>query len=157
MVERSFDPTEYGPDPSERRRENERAAREEQRRDDERRRSQEREDTRRRLREVVNDPEISIDTEMMKSINDREQVMTENGDIARITRRGRFQDQFSRGMGYTLPVKKKRRKSNKRRNKNLSIAFKKANEKLRLKNGNLRKGKTQSDIARLAHRLLKKM
>lgn len=41
--------------------------------------------------------------------------------------------------------------------KNLSKAFKMANEKLRNKNGQLRKGKTQADVARMAQRLRKKM
>jgi len=41
--------------------------------------------------------------------------------------------------------------------KKLSRAFKEANAKYRLKNGSLRKGRTQADIARLAHRLRKKM
>ena len=156
MVEYSFDRSEYTPSREERAREAERASREEQRRDEERRRSQQREQSIRRLMEVVNDPEINVDSDMMKSINDPEQVMTENGDVARVTRRGQFQDQFSTGMGFTLPPKKKR-KSNKKQNKNLSAAFKEANTKLRLKNGRLRKGKTQRDIARLAHRILKKM
>ena len=41
--------------------------------------------------------------------------------------------------------------------KNLSKAFRQANSKMRLKNGQLRKGRTQSDVARLAHKLAKKM
>ena len=39
----------------------------------------------------------------------------------------------------------------------LSKAFKEANRRLRTKSGRLRKGKTQSDVAKLAHRLAKKM
>jgi hypothetical protein len=41
--------------------------------------------------------------------------------------------------------------------KNLSKALKQANAKLRLKNGQLRKGKTQKDVMRLAQKLKKKM
>lgn len=41
--------------------------------------------------------------------------------------------------------------------KNLSKAFKESNAKLRKKNGQLKKGKTQVDVAKLAQRLAKKM
>ena len=41
--------------------------------------------------------------------------------------------------------------------KNLSKALKQANAKLRLKNGQLRKGKTQKDVMRLAQKLKRKM
>lgn len=42
-------------------------------------------------------------------------------------------------------------------NRKLSAAFKEANRRLRTKTGQLRKGKTQADVARLAHKLKKKM
>lgn len=45
----------------------------------------------------------------------------------------------------------------KRSDKKLSKAFTEANEKLRTRKGQLRKGKTQADVARLAHRIKKKM
>ena len=41
--------------------------------------------------------------------------------------------------------------------KNLSKALKEANSRLRKKNGELKKGKTQSDVMRLAQRLKRKM
>jgi len=41
--------------------------------------------------------------------------------------------------------------------KNLSKALKEANARLRKKNGQLKKGKTQADVMRLAQRLKKKM
>jgi hypothetical protein len=41
--------------------------------------------------------------------------------------------------------------------KKLSRAFREANAKMRLKNGQLRKGRTQADVARLAQKLRKKM
>ena len=50
------------------------------------------------------------------------------------------------------PKKRKRRK-----NPKLAKAVREANARLRTKSGKLRKGKTQADIMRLAHRLLKKM
>ena len=49
--------------------------------------------------------------------------------------------------------KAKRRKKNPK----LKKALQEANRKLRLKNGKLRKGKTQSDIMKMAHKLMKKM
>jgi len=65
------------------------------------------------------------------------------------------------GPELVLPLmakpKKKRSRSAKASDKKLSKAFKEANSKLRLKNGKLRKGKSQSDVAKLAHRLRKKM
>lgn len=103
-----------------------------------------------RLADVVNDPSISIDTNTMKAINDPEMVMTSNGDIAKITRRGNYSSQFRRDK--ILPRQTKRRK-----NPKLAAAFKQANAKMRTKSGKLRKGKSQADIARLAHRLHKRM
>ncbi len=44
-----------------------------------------------------------------------------------------------------------------RSRKNLSKALKMANARLRNKNGSLRKGKTQTDVMKLAQRLKKKM
>jgi len=53
-------------------------------------------------------------------------------------------------------VKKVSKKARNSR-KNLSKALRQANEKLRTKSGKLRKGKTQSDVMRLAQRIKKKM
>ena len=56
----------------------------------------------------------------------------------------------------TKPKAKRSRKA-KAADKKLSKAFKEANRRMRTKKGALRKGKTQADVARLAHRLRKKM
>jgi len=53
--------------------------------------------------------------------------------------------------------KPKRSKSAKSADKKLSKAFKEANARYRLKSGALRKGRTQADIAKLAHKLRKEM
>ena len=53
--------------------------------------------------------------------------------------------------------KRKRSKSARAADKKLSRAFKEANSKLRKKNGDFKKGKTQADIAKMAHRLRKRM
>ena len=52
---------------------------------------------------------------------------------------------------------KKRSRSKRAADKKLSKAFKEANARLRKKNGQLKKGKTQADVARLAQRLRRKM
>ena len=53
--------------------------------------------------------------------------------------------------------KRKRSRAARAADKKLSKAFKEANRRLRTKNGSLRKGKTQADVAKMAHRLRKKM
>ena len=52
---------------------------------------------------------------------------------------------------------RKTRKGARSANRKLSMAFKEANRRLRKKNGELRSGKTQADVARLAQRLRRKM
>ena len=51
---------------------------------------------------------------------------------------------------------RKRSRSARAADKRLSAAFKAANARYRKKDGSLRSGRTQSDIAKLAHRLVKK-
>ena len=53
----------------------------------------------------------------------------------------------------TKRLKKKARKANSK----LSKAFKEANRRLRTKSGQLRRGITQSDVAKLAHKIAKKL
>ena len=95
------------------------------------------------LRAAVNNPEIRI---------------TSGGRISSRRPSGRdiirSSGQFAM-QGFDLPVKKPRKK-NKKHCKNLSQCFREANRKLRKANGQLRKGKTQADVARMAHRLMKK-
>ena len=52
---------------------------------------------------------------------------------------------------------KKRSRSARAADKKLSKAFKEANRRYRKKDGSLRSGRTQADIAKLAHKLRKKM
>lgn len=59
--------------------------------------------------------------------------------------------------GAMLATKpKKRSAAAKKADKKLSAAFKEANRRYRKKDGSLRAGRTQADIARLAHKLRKK-
>ena len=53
-------------------------------------------------------------------------------------------------------MKRKRSRSARASDKRLSVAFKEANRRYRKKDGSLRSGRTQADIARLAHKLRKK-
>ena len=55
------------------------------------------------------------------------------------------------------PKPRRRSRSARSQDKKLSQAFKEANRRYRKKDGSLRNGRTQSDIAKLAHRLRKKM
>tara|TARA_B110001452_G_scaffold254862_1_gene246778 strand:+ start:546 stop:836 length:291 start_codon:yes stop_codon:yes gene_type:complete len=57
----------------------------------------------------------------------------------------------------TTPAPKKRSRTARASDKKLSRAFTMANSKLRLKNGQLRSGRTQADVARMAQKLRKKM
>ena len=59
--------------------------------------------------------------------------------------------------GAARTASKKIKKGKKAANRKLSAAFKEANRRLRKKNGDLRAGKTQRDVAELAQRLRKKM
>jgi len=62
------------------------------------------------------------------------------------------------GPELVIPLKKKPRSRKQRVNdKKKSKAWSQANSKLRNKNGQLKKGRTQKDVARLANRILKKL
>lgn len=56
-----------------------------------------------------------------------------------------------------VPVVQDKPKRRGKKNPKLKRALVEANRRMRLKSGKLRKGKTQADVMRLAHKLLKKM
>ena len=161
MVEFSFDRDEFRPDPSTRREESrQRDQREAERREQERM-SQERQDLAREMekdandaafRRVFNSPDISIPESLRDMINDPS-MMIDNNMVIRRRRGSAFASQFRRDK--LLPRKRTRKKS--KTDKNMAKALREANTRLRTKNGKLRKGKTQADVMRLAHRLRKKM
>lgn len=62
-----------------------------------------------------------------------------------------------RDMGSSPTPVRKRSRSARASDKKLSEAFKQANARYRKKDGSLRAGRTQVDIARLAQKLRKKM
>lgn len=173
MVEFSFDRDEFRPDPSDRReqarQQEERERRmDEQRREsaffDQQRREMEQDSREEAVRRVVNDPDIVIDPVLLEIINDPETTMDRNMVVRRTSMRPmtgrqtiRRSGQFANlALGVDLPGKKKTRKKTKT-DKNMSKALREANARLRTKKGMLRKGKTQADVMRLAHRLRKKM
>jgi hypothetical protein len=112
---------------------------------------------------IVTDEDTVIPlTRLADMINDPDVTMSRNGTLTRGAKKAfktgrqviRDSKQFSM-QGFDLPIKKTRRKS--KNDSKLSRAFKEANKKLRTKSGKLRKGKSQSDVAKLAHRLRKRM
>jgi len=153
---------------SDRRREEERA---DSRREDQRReemlRSQEESDRQRRederrqdaLRIVMNDDAIEITPEERKLINNPEMKMMDDGSIVRRARaRGSaFASQFR--LDKLLPKAKKtvRKKARKELDRLQAEAFREANKLLRTKAGKLRKGVTQSDVAKRAQKILKRL
>jgi hypothetical protein len=109
-----------------------------------------------RLAKVVNDPAIVVDDNTMAVINDPAMAMSDMGEVMIRANGGQtsdFSNQFRRDKILPSAAKKTKR----RKNPKLAAAFREANAKMRTKSGKLRKGKTQTDIARLAHRLLKRM
>ena len=57
----------------------------------------------------------------------------------------------------STPPTRRRSRTARAADRKLSMAFKEANRRYRKKDGSLRNGRTQADIAKLAHRLRKKM
>lgn len=110
----------------------------------------------RKMMDVINDSNIQVDQDLVKAINDPMVVMTEDGQLARLTGRQGIRRSGQFNFQNLLPRTKRKRKKN-GNDKKLSEAFKQANARYRTKSGKLRKGRTQADIARLAQRLRKKM
>lgn len=136
----------------------------ERRMDDERQRDAFLEDRRRELerdaqeeaiRRIVNDPDIILDDEMVSMINDQDVTFDRNMKPRRLKFR-QFERQNLLPSFSTIGSKKNGRKKTKS-DKNMSKALALANKKLRKKNGELRAGKTQGDVMRLAHKLRRKM
>ena len=151
-----------------RRRQEERSdsRREEQRRDEmmralEESERQRREDERRMnaLRTIVNDDSIEISLEERKLINNPEMKMMENGEI--VKRRRSNSSAFANQFRFDKIAPKLKQKARKKARKELdrlqAEAFREANKVLRTKAGKLRKGVSQSDIAKKAQRILKRL
>ena len=105
---------------------------------------------------VTNDDSIELTPEDVKMINDPNMRLMSNGEVVRKTGRDICRaPELCRYLGG-IDISKRTRKKTKT-DKNMSKALRLANEKFRKKNGKLRKGATQAQIMRYAHKLLKKM
>jgi len=163
-----FDPDDFRDDRDrdrDRQREQNRADRARMR--DERLRDQERKDREQDERErmeairmIVNDDAITISPEERKIINDPNQRMMENGEIVRRSQTrtgGAFANQFRFDKLIPKVKKRARKKARKELDRLQSEAFREANKLLRTKTGKLRKGVSQSDIAKRAQKILKRL
>jgi hypothetical protein len=91
---------------------------------------------------------------------DRNMMLTpdEYMSLMRLISSERESEGASLSMETEAPPKPKRRsRSARAQDKKLSAAFTEANRRYRKNDGSLRAGRTQADIARLAHRLKKQM
>ena len=135
--------------------------REQQRQEQERRdREQDQRERMDALRRIINDDVITISSEERKIINDPMQKMMENGEVVR-KRQTRTGSAFANQFRFDKIVPKASRKIRKKARKELdrlqSEAFREANKLLRTKSGKLRKGVTQSDVAKRAQKILKRL
>ena len=111
----------------------------------------------------VNDDNMTITPKMLDVINDPTLRIMSNGDVVRRTGRDviRQSGQFSRSnllsriQDDVSPSRRTRKKTS--TDKKMSKALRLANQKFRTAKGKLRKGATQAQIMRYAHKLLKKM
>lgn len=112
---------------------------------------------------IVNDPGIKISADMMDMINDDSIVMS-NGSFQRAAEmpsgldviRGSGQFDLQNLLPRNVQATKRTRKKTKT-DKNMSKALRMANDRFRTKKGKLRKGASQAQIMKYAHKLLKRM
>lgn len=105
---------------------------------------------------MVNDPMFKLSKEQVDLINDDSRMVASTGmGLVEVPSSAAAQvpGQFDRSR--ILPSKRTRKKT--KTDKDMSKALREANERLRTSKGKLRKGKTQADIMRLAHRIRKRM
>ena len=99
------------------------------------------------IRTMVNDTEIKIDAPMMDVINDDNIMMADNGELMM-----RLRDPIQNKSSIRGSRKRKKTKTD----RVMSSCLKQANKRMRTKSGKLRKGRTQADVMKLAHKLCKK-
>ena len=108
---------------------------------------------------MVNDPNFVMTDDLVNMINDPDTMLVSNGsEMMKINGRNvmRRSGQFRRDK-LLARTNGKRARTKTKTDKLMSKALAEANSRYRKKNGQLRKGKTQADVMRLAHRLRKKM
>ena len=112
---------------------------------------------------LVNDDDITLSAEEVAVVNDKDMRMMPDGEVVRraepsardiIRRSGQF-DRASLLSRISIPGKRTRKKT--KTDKNMSKALRLANDKFRTAKGKLRKGASQAQIMKYAHKLLKKM
>jgi len=115
------------------------------------------------LKEIINDPNIKMTTELMEVINDDSIVMVDDQlvraeDLPTGREVIRGSGQFDRqNLLPRFSDSPKRTRKKTKTDKNMSKALRQANERFRTKSGKLRKGASQAQIMKYAHKLLKKM
>lgn len=109
---------------------------------------------------MINDNGFKLTADDIDLINNDDRMVAKvNGEMVEVPaaaiRRGRVigPGQFDRSR--ILPRTRTRKKT--KTDKKMSKALREANARLRTNKGKLRKGKTQGDVMRLAHRLRKRM
>lgn len=101
---------------------------------------------------MINDPRVKITPEFVALVNDDTRMVANTGQgLVEVP------GQFDRSRVLPGPSAARRTRKKTKTDKAMSKALREANNRLRTKNGKLRKGKTQADVMRLAHRLRKKM
>ena len=112
---------------------------------------------------LVNDDDITLSAEEVAVVNDKSMRMMPDGEVVTRADPGardiiRRSGQFSRqNLLPNLSNPRKRSRKKTKTDKNMSKALRLANEKFRTAKGKLRKGATQAQLMKYAHRLLKKM
>lgn len=101
---------------------------------------------------MVNDPSFKLTPDQVELINDDSRMVADTG-MGLVEIRSTGPGQFDRSR--ILPRKRTRKKT--KTDTNMSAALTEANQRYRTSKGKLRKGRTQADIMRLAHRLRRKM
>ena len=102
--------------------------------------------------DILADPVIQEELENLDSALAQEGTSLPGREVIRRSRQFDLQNLLPR---FASPSRKVRKKT--KNDKNMSKALQEANSKLRKKNGQLRKGKTQKDVMTLAQKLAKKM
>lgn len=103
-------------------------------------------------KQLGTDPEIVKEIENLIVASGGEKLVQTGREVIRKSRQFDLQNLLPRFV-ETRPRKRRKTKTD----KNMSKALAQANKELRKKNGQLRKGVTQGDIMRRAHRIRRKM
>ena len=108
---------------------------------------------------MVNDPMFKLTADQVELINDDSRMVADTGmglvEVAAPTAAGTVTGPGQFDRSQLLRQRRGRKKT--KTDRDMSEALKQANAKYRTKSGRLRKGRTQADVMRLAHRLRRKM